>query len=55
MVTYGSNTPQSDPDHAKKEWSLFKNHMFTIAAGSIEDVKVSVSSLADKIHFVGTC
>ena len=45
----GSNTPPIDPDQAKQEWSLFKNHMFAIAAGSTEDEPVTMSSLAEEI------
>ena len=43
----GSNTPTVNPD-AKREWSLFKNHMFATAEGSSEDDgPVTVSSLAE--------
>ena len=44
-----SSAPPIDTDKAKQEWSLFKNHMFTFAAGSMEDDPITVSSLADEI------
>ena len=44
----GSNTPPVNPDDAKREWSLFKNHMFANLEGSSEDDgPVTVSSLAE--------
>ena len=44
----GSNTHPVNPDDAKREWSLFKNHMFANAEGSSEDDgPVTVFSLAE--------
>ena len=46
----GSNTPPICPVEAKKEWSLFKNHMFANAEASPEDESpFTASSLAEQM------